>query len=148
VNIALSLCFTSLLFALQKLVPKHPHLLTPLALYNAFDNRLRLSPTRAKASWQESKGKGKPTMATTNTASRQIQELKQVDDARPGFPGEHWIVLVAGLGAWLASRRHPSLMMRTLGLMAGTALVGRAASGRDGVARLVRYLPVGSGIRR
>ena len=35
-----------------------------------------------------------------------------------------------------------------LGLVAGTALVGRAASGRDGIARLVRYLPVGAGIRR
>jgi hypothetical protein len=87
-------------------------------------------------------------MAATNTALRQIKELKQVDDTRPGLPGEHWIVLAAGLGAWLAFRRHPSLMMRTLGLMAGTALVGRAASGRDGIARLVRYLPVGSGIRR
>jgi hypothetical protein len=87
-------------------------------------------------------------MAIRNTGLRQIKELKQTDDARPGFPGEHWIVLAAGLGAWLASRRHPSLMMRTLGLMAGTALVGRAASGRDGIARLVRYLPIGSGIRR
>jgi hypothetical protein len=52
------------------------------------------------------------------------------------------------VGAWLALRRHPSLIMRTLGLMAGTALVGRAASGREGIARLVRYLPIGSGIRR
>jgi hypothetical protein len=86
-------------------------------------------------------------MPTTNTL-RKIEDLKQMDDARPGFPGEHWIVLAAGLGAWLASRRHPSVMVRTLGLMAGTALVGRAASGRDGIARLVRYLPVGGGIRR
>ena len=87
-------------------------------------------------------------MAATNTALRQIKELKQMDDARPGFPAEHWIVLAAGLGAWLASRRHPSLMIRTLGLMAGTALVGRAASGRDGIAKLVRYLPVGGGMGR
>lgn len=79
---------------------------------------------------------------------RRIKEFKQLDDARPGFPGEHWVVLAAGLGAWLASRRHPSFMVRTLGLMVGTALVGRAASGRDGIAKLVRYLPVGGGIRR
>jgi hypothetical protein len=84
----------------------------------------------------------------THTAMRRIKELKQLDDARPGFPGEHWMVLAAGIGAWLVSRRHPSLMVRTLGLMAGTALVGRAASGRDGIAKLVRYLPVGGGIRR
>lgn len=87
-------------------------------------------------------------MQDTDTAVRQIKELKAYDEARPGFPGEHWLVLAAGLGAWLASRRHPSFMVRTLGLMAGTALVGRAASGRDGVAKLVRYLPVGGGIRR
>jgi hypothetical protein len=87
-------------------------------------------------------------MPTTNTVLSKVSELKQMDEARPGFPGEHWIVLAAGLGAWLASSRHPSRMVRTLGLMAGTALVGRAASGRDGIAKLVRYLPVGSGIRR
>lgn len=82
------------------------------------------------------------------TAVETLKEIKQADDARPGFPGEHWLALGAGLGVWLLSRRHPSLMVRTLGLMAGTALVGRAASGRDGVSKVLRYLPVGSGIRR
>jgi hypothetical protein len=82
------------------------------------------------------------------TALRKIKELKAADEARPGFPGEHWLVLGAGIGIWLASRRHPSLAVRTLGLMAGTALVGRAASGRDGLASLLRYTPVGSRIRR
>lgn len=77
-----------------------------------------------------------------------LQTLKDRDAARPGFPGEHWIVLGAGMAAWMLTRRHPSTLVRTLGLMAGTALVGRAASGRDGLAKLVRYLPVGSGIRR
>ena len=77
-----------------------------------------------------------------------LQTLKARDDARPGIPGEHWMVLGAGLGAWLLTSRSPSLLVRTLGLMAGTALVARAASGRDGVSKLLRYLPVGSGIRR
>lgn len=77
-----------------------------------------------------------------------LQTVKDYDAARPGIPGEHWLVLGAGLGAWLLTRRHPSVLVRAIGLMAGTALVGRAASGRDGVAKLVRYLPVGSGIRR
>jgi hypothetical protein len=85
---------------------------------------------------------------TTDLVLQKAKELKQMDDARPGFPGEHWIVLAAGLGAWLASRRHPSFLVRTAGLLAGTALVGRAASGRDGIAKLVRYLPVGGAIRR
>jgi hypothetical protein len=80
--------------------------------------------------------------------SSTLQTLKDYDAARPGFPGEHWIVLGAGLAAWMLTSRHPSALVRTLGLMAGTALVGRAASGRDGLAKLVRYLPVGSGIRR
>jgi hypothetical protein len=77
-----------------------------------------------------------------------LQKIKEADDAREGVPGEHWMVLGAGLGVWLLSRRSPSLMLRTLGLMAGTALVGRAASGRDGVSKLLRYLPVGGGIAR
>jgi hypothetical protein len=77
-----------------------------------------------------------------------IKELKAKDDARPGIPGEHWMTLGAGLGVWMLSRRSPSFLMRSLGLMAGTALVGRAASGRDGIAKLVRYLPVGAGIPR
>ncbi|MES3000234.1 MAG: hypothetical protein V4787_06040 [Pseudomonadota bacterium] len=77
-----------------------------------------------------------------------LQKIKEADDAREGVPGEHWMVLGAGLGVWLLSRRSPSLMLRTLGLMAGTALVGRAASGRDGVSKVLRYLPVGGGISR
>jgi hypothetical protein len=74
-------------------------------------------------------------MGTQTTALGKLKELKQMDDSRPGFPGEHWMVLAAGLGAWLVSRRHPSVLVRTLGLMAGTALVGRAASGREGIAK-------------
>lgn len=77
-----------------------------------------------------------------------LQKIKNYDDAREGVPGEHWMVLGAGLASWLLTRRHPSMMVRTLGLIAGTALVGRAASGRDGVSKVLRYLPVGSGIRR
>jgi hypothetical protein len=85
-------------------------------------------------------------MATT--AVDKLKELKAYDDARPGFPGEHWLVLGAGIGLWLAARRHPSFAVRTLGLLAGSALVGRAASGRDGLSRVLRYTPVGGRIRR
>jgi len=84
----------------------------------------------------------------TKPAFRKIRELKAQDDARPGAPGEHWLVLGAGLAAWLLSRRHPSVVVRTLGLVAGSALVGRAASGRDGISRLLRYTPIGRGIGR
>lgn len=84
------------------------------------------------------------TISTPST----LEKIKQYDDARPGFPGEHWLVLAAGLGVWLVSRRHPSALVRTLGLMGGTALVGRAASGRDGLSKVLRFTPVGRGIRR
>ncbi len=77
-----------------------------------------------------------------------LQKIEHYDEAREGIPGEHWMVLGAGLGVWLLSRSHPSFMVRTLGLLAGTALVGRAASGRDGLSKVLRYLPVGQGIRR
>lgn len=77
-----------------------------------------------------------------------LTQLKRYDDARPGFPGEHWLTLAAGLGVWWISRRNPSFLVRTLGSVAATALVGRAASGRDGLAKVLRYLPVGGGIRR
>ena len=62
---------------------------------------------------------------------------KAWDDSRPGFPGEHWIVLGAGLLLLAAAGRSRSFLMRTAGVALGTALVGRAASGRDGVIGLI-----------
>lgn len=76
-----------------------------------------------------------------------LQRLKAQDDARDSFPGEHWIVLAAGLAAWGLTRKSPSPVVRTLGIMAGSALVGRAASGRDGLSKLLRFLPVGRRVR-
>jgi hypothetical protein len=77
-----------------------------------------------------------------------LHKIKRYDDARPGFPGEHWIVLGAGVGAWLATRRSPSVVVQTLGMLAGTLLVARAASGREGLTKVLRYTPLGAGIRR
>lgn len=77
-----------------------------------------------------------------------LQKIKQADAARPGFPGEHWLVLAAGIGAWWFTRNHPSVAVRTIGMLAGTALVGRAASGRDGLSRVLRYTPVGGRVKR
>lgn len=56
---------------------------------------------------------------------------------------EHWLVLGAGLAAWWFTRKHPSMLLRTAGMIAGTALVGRAASGTGGIAKVLQYLPIG-----
>lgn len=80
----------------------------------------------------------------TKTALRQI---KQFDESRPGVLGEHWLALAAGVAAWWLTRNHSSFIVRTSGMVIGTAMVGRAASGRDGIAKVLRYLPIGRGIK-
>jgi hypothetical protein len=76
-----------------------------------------------------------------------IERIKVQDDARDSFPGEHWLVLGAGLAAWAITRNSPSVIVRTAGMLVGTALVGRAASGRDGLSKLLRLTPIGRRIR-
>ena len=77
-----------------------------------------------------------------------LQQIRAYDAQRPSFPGEHWLTLAAGIGVWMASRAHPSPVVRTAGLAASSALVGRAASGRDGVRKLARFLPMGRQLRQ
>ena len=74
---------------------------------------------------------------------RSLQELQDFDKRRPSFPGEHWLVLGAGLALLMASRRSRSWVKRTAGSALGSALLYRAASGRDGLAKLLPSLPVG-----
>ena len=74
-----------------------------------------------------------------------VNQTNRLDTAKSGMPGQHWIALGAGLAAWLLTRKRSSLIVRTAGMLAGTALVGRAASGRDGLAKVIRYLPIGKG---
>ena len=73
------------------------------------------------------------------------KQIKNFDTDRQGVPVQHWLALGAGVAAWLLTRRHSSAAVRTAGMLAGTALVGRAASGRDGLAQVIRYLPIGRG---
>ncbi len=77
-----------------------------------------------------------------------LTRLKAYDDARDDIPGEHWIVLAAGVGVWYVSQKHPSAVVKLLGMAAATALVGRAASGRNGLTKLLRYTPIGGALRR
>lgn len=68
------------------------------------------------------------------------RQLKEIDDNRPDFPGEHLIVF--GLGALLmvAGMRGRTLLRRAVFTAVGTALVGRAASGTGGIARVARVV--------
>ncbi|MBB1648684.1 MULTISPECIES: hypothetical protein [Delftia] len=67
------------------------------------------------------------------TVSEKIQDLRKWDDSRKGFTGEHWLVLGAGLLALRHARRAESGMGRLVSGALGTALIARAATGRDGV---------------
>lgn len=74
-------------------------------------------------------------------SSSVLQRIKRFDEARPGFPGEHWAALGAGIGIWLATRRHPAFAVRLLGSVVGTIAVARAATGRKVPRPLLRWLP-------
>jgi len=74
------------------------------------------------------------------TIRQAIQDVRQWDQNRPGFAGEHWLVLGAGLIALRQAQRSNSTLGRLVGRALGTALVARAASGRDGVVGMVGEL--------
>lgn len=69
-----------------------------------------------------------------------LHTLKEADARRPDFPGEHVAVLAAGVLLLLVAGRGRSFLMRTLVGAAGTALIGRAASGTGGVAKVASVL--------
>ncbi|HEY0884035.1 MAG TPA: hypothetical protein VGE20_02060 [Ramlibacter sp.] len=77
-----------------------------------------------------------------------LQRIENWDAARPGLPGEHWLAFGAAIAVWIGTRRHPSLVVRLLGSVAGTALVARAVTGRDVPPQLVRWLPFQRGKRQ
>ena len=75
-----------------------------------------------------------------------VEKLKAADDAREGFPGEHWIVLLLGAAAWYYTRNDKRWYVRMAGGFLATTLVARAASGREGLSKILRYTPIGKGI--
>jgi hypothetical protein len=78
--------------------------------------------------------------------SSPLQKLKAADEARPGFPGEHWLVLAVGIALWQVTRKHRNPLVRSAGALGATTLVARAASGRQGLSKVLRYTPLGRGI--
>ena len=61
-----------------------------------------------------------------------LQDLKQWDKQRAGFPGEHWLALGAGMLLMKRAGRSRSFLGRLVGRSLGAALMARAASGRNG----------------
>ena len=75
-----------------------------------------------------------------------IEKLKAADEQREGFPGEHWLVLALGVALWQFTRNDRRWIVRTVGGLAATTLIARAASGRDGLSKVLRFTPLGRGI--
>jgi len=65
-----------------------------------------------------------------------LAAIKKADASRPDFPGEHLIVLAIGVTLMVASLRSNSLIKKALIGAAAGAMIGRAASGTGGVARV------------
>lgn len=72
-----------------------------------------------------------------------LKQVKEFDENRSSFPGEHLLVLGAGIAVLMASRSSRSFLVRTAGSTLGSALLYRAASGRDGLSKVLRFLPGG-----
>jgi len=76
-----------------------------------------------------------------------LEKIKRMDEQREGFPGEHWLVLGLGIAVWHYTRTNSHWAVRTAGSFAAAALVARAASGREGLSKVLRWTPLGRGIR-
>ncbi|KQX18898.1 hypothetical protein [Variovorax sp. Root434] len=77
------------------------------------------------------------------TLQSTIDDFRKVDAARADYPGEHLAVLGAGVLLLLAAGRSRSFLTRIAVGAAGGALIGRAASGTGGIARLAGALQAG-----
>jgi len=67
-----------------------------------------------------------------------VSRIRAFDRQRASFPGEHLIVAAVGSSLLRSALRRRTGVGRVLALVAGGALLARAASGRDGLARLAR----------
>jgi uncharacterized membrane protein len=67
-----------------------------------------------------------------------LQRLYQLEQVRPSLPGEHLVTLGVGVLVLLMSRHASTMTGRIAAMAAGGALLYRAASGRDGIRKLIR----------
>jgi hypothetical protein len=107
------------------------------------DQQQDLTPTLAEANPPMQSGAVPPELQEDASP---IEKIKAADEARDGFPGEHWLVLALGIAMWQFTRKHRYWAVRTVGGLAASALVARAASGRQGLSKVLRYTPFGKGI--
>ena len=112
------------------------------------DPQLNLMPILAEASPPMAVEEVPPEIQDEEDQSAldKLKAVKAADEARDGFPGEHWLVLALGIAVWQFTRRHRLWAVRTAGGFAASALVARAASGRQGLSKVLRYTPFGRGI--
>jgi hypothetical protein len=75
-----------------------------------------------------------------------IDKIAAIDEAREGFPGEHWLVLALGVAVWHFTRKNSNVVVRAAGAFGAATLVARAASGREGLSKVLRYTPFGTRI--
>jgi hypothetical protein len=80
--------------------------------------------------------------------STDVQTIQRFDNPQPLFPGERWVDLAVGVGAWLATRKNPSLAIRTLGTFIAATLVARASHGHKVMSKTLKLTPIGGGIKR
>jgi hypothetical protein len=76
------------------------------------------------------------------------QPIRRFDNPKPLFPGERWVDLAAGVAAWMATRKNPSLAIRTLGTFVAATLVARASHGHAKMSKVLKLTPIGGGIKR
>ncbi|VTY38210.1 Uncharacterised protein [Xylophilus ampelinus] len=81
-----------------------------------------------------------PSVSAAAPRKPWLQALKEADAKRPDFPGEHAIVLGVGVLLLLSAGRSRSVIGKLAKAAAGGALIGRAASGTGGVARLAQTI--------
>jgi hypothetical protein len=73
-------------------------------------------------------------------ATDTARAIKRYDNERADFPGEHIVVLAAGIFLLWGAGRRRSVLAQMAMTAAGTALLGLAASGRGGVAKIAGLL--------
>lgn len=80
------------------------------------------------------------TKDAVGKAEAKAREVRHWDESRPSFPAEHLIVAVAGVLLLMAAGRARTPLKTMLLTAAGSAALGRAASGRGGVARIAGWI--------